>query len=158
MGIMGMIAKAKEGFRDMTVERRKQLALQETERLRREKIRMGELAKAQAEQARLEKDVKNISSFTEKHRVPTTMQKFAHGLQKTVNAGKKATKGLHPKGLSLGAPASSGSRGLNNSGQGSPFGASRNLDVGGNSGGFTFGPSPKIAKPKQKSTTIIIKQ
>lgn len=161
MGILSTIQRKKEQFHNATVERRKEMAIKESERLRAERLRQGELAKANAERVRLERDVQRLESFNRKAEGPSNFQKFATGLKKTINKSKtevrsiKKTSASPGKGFRLSAPQSSGSKSLEvgsnrdifgGSKDNSRFGPSRNL----------FGEEKKPMPQKQiKSKTII---
>lgn len=163
MNISKYIQAKKDQFRDAQSKKKERLALQEAERLRLERHRQGELAKAQAEKVRLEKDVQRISAFTEKHKDMSKMEKFGKGVASVINKGRETIKKSQhrhkAKGSIFRAVPSSGSKGLDTVKQGSPFGGQRNLDVGGgkSSGGYTFGPTPKAMPEKKKGTTTTIK-
>lgn len=127
---------------------------QQNETLRLEERRKAELDRLRADQHKLKEQVG-----------PSKMQKFGQGIAKVMNKGKqgmgKVQNGLASakskgfmQGVKVGAPASTGSKGLDNTPVGSPFGGQRNIEVGGRG---LFNTTP-VEKPKEKRTTIIIKQ
>lgn len=142
MGVLGFIAKKKEQFRDATVEARKELAYRETEKLERERKRQAELAKALGRKAVVQKDVERISGFTEKHRVPSRMERLGKGLAKHIEGSKAKAKSRGSSGMRMKvrAPQSSGSTGLSMEGR-DVFSTGSNLDTGGR--GLDFGPKKK---------------
>ena len=157
MSIMQLIQKKKEQFRNASIEIRKQQAIKETEKLRAERLRQGELAKVEAQRLQARQDVDRITAFNEKARGPSKLKKFGQGVAKVMNKGKtgmsEAKQARYMKGIQFGAPASTGSKGLDTVGRGSPFGGQRNIDVGGRG---LFNTTPE--KKKEERTTIIIKQ
>lgn len=153
MGIMSYIAQQKEKFRDAQFNKRAELAKIEAEHLKKERARQAELAKAQSEKVQLERDVKRISAFTDKHKSETKAQRFAKGLANVVNKAKvqvqEAKKQGYFKGPGIGAPRT---RQVGGSGRMST--GTRNVFGGGGRDVFS-GPSEK---PRPKVTVIKIQQ
>lgn len=151
MGIMGYVSEQRARFRDSRFKRKESLARAEADRLRLERERQAKLAQVQAEKVLLEKDVARIKGFTEKHQTPSNVQKFGAGLAKVMNKAKSGVKqlqtGSRGAGIKLGAPSSSGAKGINTQHQGMQVGVK---DV------FSIGPQKKeMPKPKPKRVVIV---
>jgi len=156
MNVFAMIQQKKEQFRDASIEKRKQQAIKESNEIIREKRRQAELAKIEGVRVTEQRDLERIKAFNERARGPSKVKKFGQGLAKVMNKGKEGMSSAKSQGYFKGinVPGSSGSSGLNNAPTGSPFGGQRPLDVGGK-GLFN---TTQAEKPKEKRTTIIIKQ
>lgn len=157
MGILNLIKQQKEAFKDATVERRKQIALRQADELHAEKVRQGQLAIAEAKLLQEQRDLERIQAFNKKVQGPSKVEKFGKNLAVLMSKGKemksKAQSQGHMKGINFGSPPSTGSKGLETSTKGSPFGSQKDLDFGGQ--GLQLG-KPQLEK-KEPRPTIIIK-
>lgn len=152
MGVLSMIEGAKAKFH----QRRMDVLQHKTEKIQQENLKQAEITKKKQElreAQQIKEDLRAEQMKTVERAGPTRMQRFGKGLSKTIEKAKKQTKGF--KGLSVGAPQSSGSKGLQMGGNGRDvFGGTSGLNTGGK--GLQFGKAEAPKKPK--STTIIIKQ
>ena len=141
MGILGMIREKKEQFHNATVQRRKQVILKKTEKIRADNLRQDELLKARQEyeEARVINEQLRAGSPTP----PGKLQKFGMGLKATLDKKKaektRKVKVVKGKTVRVSAPPSSGSRGLEfgSNSDSSRFGGQRPLDVGGSGSPFS---------------------
>lgn len=165
MGILSMIAKRKESFhktREAVAQFKTDVAIGKIERQQQANLREAKLTQAKQElreAQQINADLRADQMQQVQGQQPSKLKNLGKGM--AAHMKKQKPKG---GGMRLGAVQSTGSRGLNTSGQGSPFGGQRNLDVGGKglqigggSGGFSFGPSEKKMPEKRKGTTITIK-
>lgn len=158
MGVLGFIAGQKAKFQGRiamrqagitTDEDRRNQAQKEAEKL--QKLR-AETLKAEG-MAKLQREEMMLKERLAKAKGPSTIQKVGKGLAGVINKGRAHSK--KSGGLMIGAPRSSGSKGLEMGGKKDVFGGASGLNTGGS--GLQIGkPMPKKEKPK--STTIIIKQ
>lgn len=139
MGIFGMIARKKAQFQDATVQVRKRVILRRAEKVQQDNIRQAELTAARQELQQAE--IINKDLRAEAPRGPNKLMTLGQNMAQHMEKGKKQ---YAPKRKPrVGAIPSSGSRGFESSGQGSPFGGQRNLDVGAEKG------SPFNQKPRR---------
>lgn len=151
MGVMSLIAGAKQKFH----ERRMDVLQHKTDKIRKANLKEAELTKAkqqlrEAEQIREDLRADQMKQVEKSPRQPSKLAVIGKNMAKHIKAQKAKTGGLK-----IGAPMSSGSKGLNMQGRGSPFGGSGNLQVGGS--GPQFGKAEPPA-PKPKTVTIKIQQ
>lgn len=157
MGILSMIAKRKESFhktKEAVAQFKTDVAVGQLERQRQANLREAKLTKAKQElrdARQIQADLRADQMKQVEGQQPSKLRNLGKGMASHFNKGKGKSKPM------LGAVQSSGSKGMNTAGQGSPFGGQRNLDVGGGSpGGFSFGPTPKKMPEKKRGTKIII--
>lgn len=89
MGIRDFIQKEKEKFRSMQLGRQKEKIKLQTAQLEKERVRQAELAKLNAEKARLQRDVGNIQQFNQKIEGQSKLQRLGAGLKTAINKGKE---------------------------------------------------------------------
>lgn len=148
---MSLIAGAKQKFH----ERRMDVVQHKTDKIRKANLKEAELTKAkqelrEAQQIREDLRAEQMKQVEKAPRQPSKLAIVGKNMAKHIKAHKAKTGGLK-----LGAPQSSGSRGLDMSGKGNPFGGSGGLQVGGSGPQFGKAEPPK---PKQKAITIRIQQ
>lgn len=143
MGISNLIRQQKEKFFAAKDKFDRGRIIAETEKLNRAKEREAELAKLNAQKQIAARDLAAIKGYNEKVAGPSKVQRFAKGLAKAVNQGRKSLQANQVK-LNKGnfLNASPGGRG--------PFATNPS---GGNP--FNLGPSKK-AEPKQRKKVIKI--
>lgn len=159
---MNYIRGAKENFKD----RQNRVSIGrielETEKLRAERRRQAEIAIAAREKATLEKDVRNIKQFSEKHTPPSTIQKFGSGLARVMNEqkarGSSSTFGSNSRPSAAKKVGGKLSR-INEGSRGIAFGGGNNENNPFSSGrrDLEYGkPAPVVTQqPKPKSKIIL---
>ena len=162
MGIINAIQKQKENFQRLRQSVTLKKINRETEQLKAEKIKQGEIARANADKQKALRDVQSIKSYNAKveGQTPNKLKQFGEGLAKVINQAKTQEKKDVKSGfkgnavkklnkINTGSHSDLGNRGFNFGGGGSsPFntGTSRNV--------FSGNDKPRMNKPmrqKQKS-------
>ena len=125
MGVMSYIQAKKQAFKNQMTASQVERINKETERLKMEQKRQGEIARANAERAKVSRDVDNIEKFNRKYPTPpSNVQRFGRGLAKVINKGQndiaelKKQGGL--KGIDFGG-TSQKSGGVFDKGKAGPF-------------------------------------
>lgn len=147
MGVIDLIAETKSAYlrgQGKLVQAQAELSqkvnLAEAELTRQKQ----ELREAQQIRADLRQDrMKGVEG-----QQPSKFKKLGQGMAAHMNKNKSRSP---PR---VGVPKSSGSRGFNTAGKSSPFGGTRNIDVGGT--GSPFNPQQKPKVQPKKTIKIVI--
>ena len=93
MGVLDYIREKKERFQDEKVRRQVSNLNKQNEILERERLRQGELAKAEAQKERLSRDVNTLKEYNAKveNNNPSGVKKFARGLSNAMNNNRSIT-------------------------------------------------------------------
>lgn len=132
MGVLSKIARRKESFhktKEALSQFKTDVALGRMERQQKANIREAEVLKAKQDLRESQKTAQDIRTA----QGPSNVQKFGQGLANVVNKGRQAHAQRQAMAIKVGAPQSSGSKGL---------------QLGG-SNVFSIGPGQKTEMPKK---------
>jgi hypothetical protein len=158
MSIMGMISKAKEKFH----QRQMDVVQHKTAKIREQNLKDAELTQAKQElreAQQIREDLRADRMQQIEKGPPSKLATIGKNMARTIKEHKAKVE-KRGGGLRIGAPQSTGSRGLELGVRGDPFGGTRNLDVGGGSpfsksgGGLSFG---RQEPPKERPKVTVIK-
>lgn len=140
MGISSLIRNEKQKFFSAKLSRDKATIIKQTEKLERERMREGELAKLNARRQKAERDVSKIKSYNQKNTPKSKAKRFGQNLANVINKGKTALAEQKQKTGGI------------------DFGGNKARDPFSSSGdsSFSFGPTKKEVKPKSQTITIKI--
>jgi len=161
MGITGLIAGAKKSFKEYRSENKSKRMSRELQAYEKEKAQLEKQNRELSADKQRRDTIERLRSSNAKLKPESKLKSMGKGLAKVINKGKEGVQSAKKQGFLSGAKFEPGKSTFGGSGsQGSPFGGSRNLEVGGNSGNFNtsrglqFGKAEPEKKEKPRAITI----
>ena len=156
MGVMGLISGAKKSFKEYRTENKSKRMSRELKAYEKEKAQLEKQNRELSADKQRRDDIQRLRSRNAKLKPESKLKSMGKGLAGVINKGKTGVASAKKQGFLTGAKFEPGRSTFSGSGsQGSPFGGSRSIEVGGSGLGFGKAEPEKKEKPRQVTIKVM---